>query len=82
MLGLPTSVPFYVSPAAMAKLGHPLGEVNIVRAAGKAGTAQGISANASCSLEEMVAARLPGQPLIYQVGFMFQIRQANTEDSC
>jgi L-lactate dehydrogenase (cytochrome) len=28
----------------MAKLGHPLGEINITRAAGKAGIIQGVSA--------------------------------------
>ena len=43
MLGMPVSLPIYVSPAAMAKLGHPLGEVNITRAAGKAGIIQGVS---------------------------------------
>jgi L-lactate dehydrogenase (cytochrome) len=43
MLGMPVSIPVYVSPAAMAKLGHPLGEVNITRAAGKAGIIQGVS---------------------------------------
>ncbi len=51
----------------MAKLGHPLGEVNITRAAGNVGIIQGISANASCSLEEMVEAKKEGQELIFQV---------------
>ncbi|KAJ9123672.1 hypothetical protein QFC24_003443 [Naganishia onofrii] len=51
----------------MAKLGHPLGEVNITRAAGKAGIIQGISANASCSLEEMVDAQTEDQNLIFQI---------------
>ncbi|KAH8798451.1 putative cytochrome b2, mitochondrial precursor (L-lactate ferricytochrome C oxidoreductase) [Flagelloscypha sp. PMI_526] len=76
MLGLPTSIPFYISPAAMAKLGHPLGEVNMVRGAGHTGIIQGVSANASCSLEEMVAARVPGQPLIYQI-YLNKDRQAS-----
>ncbi|KAI5449746.1 hypothetical protein NCC49_004111 [Naganishia albida] len=67
MLGMPVSMPVYVSPAAMAKLGHPLGEVNITRAAGKAGIIQGISANASCSLEEMVEAQTDDQNLIFQI---------------
>ncbi|GHJ85958.1 hypothetical protein NliqN6_2360 [Naganishia liquefaciens] len=67
MLGMPVSLPIYVSPAAMAKLGHPLGEVNITRAAGKAGIIQGISANASCSLEEMVDAQTEDQNLIFQI---------------
>jgi L-lactate dehydrogenase (cytochrome) len=67
MLDMPVTLPIYVAPAAMAKLGHPLGEVNITRAAGKAGIIQGISSNASCSLEEMVEAAQPGQNLIFQL---------------
>ncbi|UZJ53407.1 hypothetical protein CBS101457_002727 [Exobasidium rhododendri] len=62
-----TSLPVYISPAAMAKLGHPEGELNLTRAAGKAGIVQGISANASISLDEMLDARLQGQPVFYQL---------------
>ena len=64
---LATSIPVYVSPAALAKLGHPDGELNLTRAAGSAGIVQGISANASMGLEEMLDARLPGQPVFYQL---------------
>jgi L-lactate dehydrogenase (cytochrome) len=32
-MGIETSMPVFISPAAMAKLGHPLGEVNLTRAA-------------------------------------------------
>jgi len=33
-MGIKTSVPIFIAPAAMAKLGHPLGEINITKAAG------------------------------------------------
>lgn len=39
-MGFPCELPIYVSPSAMAKLGHPLGEVNITKAAGDAGIVQ------------------------------------------
>ncbi|KAJ4356370.1 uncharacterized protein N0V89_004403 [Didymosphaeria variabile] len=66
-LGMPTSMPIFIAPAAMAKLGHPLGEINLTKAAGTSGIIQAISANASCSLEEMFYARLEGQPLVFQL---------------
>lgn len=40
ILGIPTTMPFFISPAAMVKLGHPLGEVNLTRAAGHYGLVQ------------------------------------------
>ncbi|KAL5383685.1 hypothetical protein DPSP01_005790 [Paraphaeosphaeria sporulosa] len=66
-LGMPTSMPIFIAPAAMAKLGHPLGEVNLTKAAGTSGIVQAISANASCGLEDMFNARVEGQPLIFQI---------------
>ncbi|EST09753.1 Cytochrome b5-like heme/steroid binding domain protein [Kalmanozyma brasiliensis GHG001] len=65
--GFDCALPIYVSPAAMAKLGHPDGELNLTRGAGKAAIIQGISANASVGLDEMLDARQPGQPVIYQL---------------
>ncbi|EPQ31973.1 uncharacterized protein PFL1_00171 [Pseudozyma flocculosa PF-1] len=65
--GFSSSLPVYISPAAMAKLGHPDGELNLTRGAGKAGIIQGISANASVGLDEMLDARREGQPTIYQL---------------
>lgn len=38
-----SSLPIYISPAAMAKLGHPEGEVNLTKAARSAGIVQGVS---------------------------------------
>ncbi|CAO1637087.1 unnamed protein product [Parajaminaea phylloscopi] len=63
-----SALPIYISPAAMAKLGHPDGEINLTRGAAATGIVQGISANASVSLDEMLDARdPPDQPLIYQL---------------
>lgn len=65
--GYESSLPIYISPAAMAKLGHPDGELNLTRGAGKANIIQGISANASVGLDEMLDARKDGQPVMYQL---------------
>ena len=51
----------------MAKLGHPDGEVNLTKGAANSGIIQVISSNASCSLDEMQAARQPNQPLFFQL---------------
>ncbi|KAJ4250907.1 hypothetical protein NW762_011557 [Fusarium torreyae] len=67
ILGIPVSMPVMISPAAMAKLGHPLGEVNLTRAAGSEGIIQMISTDASCGLEEIFEAKKGDQPLFYQV---------------
>lgn len=61
------STPFYISPAAAAKFGHSEGELNLTRAAGDAGVLQGISANASYSLDDILHARKHGQPIFYQL---------------
>lgn len=44
ILGIPVSMPVMISPAAMAKLGHPLGEVNLTKAAGTEGVIQMVGA--------------------------------------
>ncbi|KDQ21573.1 hypothetical protein BOTBODRAFT_26009 [Botryobasidium botryosum FD-172 SS1] len=66
-LGIPTSLPIFISPAAQAGLGHPLGEVNLTRGAGRTGIVQGISSNASCSVDEVAEACTEGQPLVFQL---------------
>ena len=43
MLGVKSTLPFFICPAALAGLGHPEGEVNLTRAAGKMGIIQGVS---------------------------------------
>ncbi|PVF94761.1 FMN-dependent alpha-hydroxy acid dehydrogenase [Serendipita vermifera] len=67
ILGIPTSLPIFVSPAALAGLGHPEGEVNITRAVGREQIIQGISSNASRSIEDIAAAKLADQPLFFQL---------------
>ncbi|CEH11863.1 cytochrome b2 [Ceraceosorus bombacis] len=65
--GTKDHLPFYISPAALAKLGHPDGELNLTRAAGLGNVVQGISANASCGLDDMLDARADGQAVVYQL---------------
>lgn len=55
LLGHKVSVPFYVSPAAMARLGHPDGEAGIAKACQTYGAMQIISNNASQTPEQIVA---------------------------
>jgi isopentenyl diphosphate isomerase/L-lactate dehydrogenase-like FMN-dependent dehydrogenase len=43
ILGMPSSLPIFIAPAALARLGHPDGEMNLVRAAGRTGILQGVS---------------------------------------
>jgi L-lactate dehydrogenase (cytochrome) len=42
ILGIDSALPFYISPAAMAKLGDSLGEIIMIKAAAKAGIIQGV----------------------------------------
>ena len=68
ILGFKSSIPMFVSAAALAKLGHPLGETNITRGAGRTGIIQMVSTNASFSASEVAAARVsPTQPLFFQL---------------
>lgn len=43
ILGVPSDAPFFVSPAAMARLAHPDGELAIARACGEQGIIQTVS---------------------------------------
>ena len=68
ILGCESSLPIFVSSAALAKLGHPLGETNITRGAGQTGIIQTVSTNASFSPSEIAAARVSSnQPLFFQL---------------
>lgn len=67
LLGSETSVPFYVSATALAKLGHPDGECSIARGAGKEGVIQMISTLSSMSLEEISNSRIPGATQWFQL---------------
>lgn len=53
--GLESSLPIFIAPAALARLGHPDGEMNLTRAAGSEGILQGVSAPIlSSSLEVLI----------------------------
>ena len=68
ILGYKSSLPIFVSASALAKLGHPLGEANITRGAGKCNIIQMVSSNSSLSFAEVAAARVsPDQPLFFQL---------------
>lgn len=83
ILGCPSSAPFFVSPAAMARLAHPDGELAIARGCGNEGIIQTvsnpvysprtcidimqISSNASYPLSDIVAAGTSGQPFFLQL---------------
>ena len=41
-MGIKTDMPIFISPAAMAKLGHPDGEINLTKGAGQCGIVQGV----------------------------------------
>jgi L-lactate dehydrogenase (cytochrome) len=50
VVGTKMAMPVFIAPAAMAKLGHPLGEVNLTKGAGNAGIVQGVSQVCSCKV--------------------------------
>ncbi|MCL4418493.1 alpha-hydroxy-acid oxidizing protein [Patescibacteria group bacterium] len=67
ILGFDTSFPVYISATALGKLAHPDGEVALTRASYNEGIIQMCPTLASCTLEEMTAARQPGQIQFYQL---------------
>lgn len=67
LLGSKTSVPFYVTATALAKLGHPDGECSIAKGAGKEGVIQMISTLSSMSLKEIADVRIPGATQWFQL---------------
>ena len=68
ILGYKTSIPVYISGSALARLGHPLGEVNLTRGAYKTDIIQMVSTNASLSYRQIAAARgSPDQPIFFQL---------------
>ncbi|KAG8888070.1 hypothetical protein FRB98_008407 [Tulasnella sp. 332] len=56
-----------MSATALGKLGHPDGELNLVRAAGKYKVIQMIPTLASCSFDEMMDASVPNQVQFMQL---------------
>lgn len=67
LLGNKVNVPFFVSPAAMARLGHPDGEHGIAQACANYGAMQLISYNASQTPEQIIADAQPGQVFGWQI---------------
>ena len=67
LLGHKFNVPFYIAPAAMARLGHPDGEHGMAKACTKYGALQIISHNASQTPEQIVASCAPGQMFGWQL---------------
>ncbi|TFK30571.1 cytochrome b2 [Coprinopsis marcescibilis] len=67
ILGFRSSIPIFASGAALAKLGHPNGEANITRGAGKEGIIQMVSSNASLSYAEIISVAVPPQVLFFQL---------------
>lgn len=67
LLGNKVNVPFFVSPAAMARLGHPDGEQGIAKACNTYGALQIISNNASQTPEQIIEGAPPGQHFGWQL---------------
>ncbi|KAG5914010.1 hypothetical protein E4U53_004731, partial [Claviceps sorghi] len=67
LLGHRVGVPFFVAPAAMARLAHPDGERAIARAASRFGALQIISNNASMTPEQIVDGAPPEQLFGWQL---------------
>ncbi|PYH45166.1 FMN-dependent alpha-hydroxy acid dehydrogenase [Aspergillus saccharolyticus JOP 1030-1] len=66
LLRTDTSLPLFVSPAAMAKLIHPEGELAIARACERKGIFQGVSNNSSHTLDQIKEAA-PSANLFFQL---------------
>ena len=67
ILGSPVNIPFFVSPAAMARLGHPDGEAGIAAACRTYGACPIISNNASPTPEQICANASPTQVFGWQL---------------
>ena len=67
ILGCPSSAPFFVSPAAMARLAHKDGEKAIARGCATEGIVQCISSNASFPLQSIVEAGSKDQTFFFQL---------------
>ncbi|KAG8930219.1 hypothetical protein FRC01_003140 [Tulasnella sp. 417] len=67
ILGHKSPMPVYITATALGKLGHPDGELNLTRAAGKHGVIQMIPTLASCSFDEIVDAGVQDQVFFMQL---------------
>ncbi|KAG7133250.1 Cytochrome b2 like protein [Verticillium longisporum] len=62
-----THAPFFIAPAAMARLVHPDGELALSRASANEGIIQSISSNASYTLRSIMTAAPATQPFFFQL---------------
>ncbi|UNI21075.1 L-lactate dehydrogenase (cytochrome) [Purpureocillium takamizusanense] len=67
ILGNKVGVPFFIAPAAMARLAHPDGEHGMAKAAARFGAMQVVSNNASMTPEQIVEGAAPGQVFGWQL---------------
>lgn len=67
IMGCSSSAPFFVSPAAMARLAHKDGEMAIARGCANEGIIQCISSNASFPLQSIVSAVAKNQTFFFQL---------------
>mmetsp|Transcript_7033 Transcript_7033/g.22614 ORF Transcript_7033/g.22614 Transcript_7033/m.22614 type:complete len:502 (+) Transcript_7033:58-1563(+) len=67
ILGHASSLPLYISATALGKLAHPDGETALTRAAAQENVLQMLPTLSSCSLDEMLTARAPGQVVFSQL---------------
>ncbi|WQF82685.1 Putative FMN-dependent dehydrogenase, cytochrome b5-like heme/steroid binding protein [Colletotrichum destructivum] len=68
ILGLPSSLPFYISPTGQAKYAHPEAETLLSRAAGEEGIVYCMPTKPSASIESIFGARAnEAQPLFFQL---------------
>ncbi|KAF2475974.1 cytochrome b2 [Lindgomyces ingoldianus] len=82
ILGCSSTVPFFISPAAMARLAHSDGELALARAAGTEGIIQCISSNASYPLSAIVEAgnASHGQPQSFFLQLYVNVDRSKTAD--
>ncbi|ORY66002.1 FMN-dependent dehydrogenase-domain-containing protein [Pseudomassariella vexata] len=78
ILGNKTAAPFFISPAAMARLVHPDGELALAKAAAAEGIIQCISNNASYPLGSITQSTDPQQTFFFQLYVNIE-RQKTTE---
>lgn len=67
ILGFLSEAPFFVSPAAMARLAHPDGEVALAKGCANQGIIQCISSNASYPLASIIDAGCSDQNFFFQL---------------
>ncbi|KAF2213888.1 hypothetical protein CERZMDRAFT_38316 [Cercospora zeae-maydis SCOH1-5] len=68
ILGFDSSLPIYTSPVGLGRLVHPDGECAIARADGEEGICQVVNTVSSCTIEEIMQARVRvDQPVFWQL---------------